>query len=44
VAYVPTGELELAEVEQTGAEVSDAAESLFTKPEYEAVIAGTVEP
>jgi hypothetical protein len=30
---VPTGELELAEVEQTGAEVNDDEVSLFTKPE-----------
>jgi hypothetical protein len=33
VGKVPTGEVELAVVEQTGAEVRDAAVSLFTKPE-----------
>jgi hypothetical protein len=41
---VPTGFDEVAVVAQTGTEVSDAEVSLFTKPEYEGVIAGTAEP
>jgi hypothetical protein len=41
---VPTGFDDVAVVAQTGAEVSEAGVSLFTKPEYEGVTAGTVEP
>jgi hypothetical protein len=42
--YVPTGDDARAVVEQVGAVVSDATVSPFTKPLYDAVIAGTAAP
>jgi hypothetical protein len=42
--YVPTGLEDVAVVEHVGAVVRDAAVSPFTKPEYEAVMVGTVPP
>jgi hypothetical protein len=41
---VPTGDDATAVVEQVGGVVSEAAVSPFTKPPYEAVIAGAAAP
>jgi hypothetical protein len=44
LAYGPTGLDDVAAVEQVGGVVSELALSPFTKPEYDAVTAGTLPP
>ena len=44
VGYVPGGDHDVAEVQHVGAIGRDAALSPLTKPEYDAVIVGTVLP
>jgi hypothetical protein len=43
-ATLPTGLVDVAEVEHVGEAVSEAAVSPFTKPEYEGLIVGAVPP
>jgi hypothetical protein len=44
VRYVPTGVEGVAVVEHVGAVVSEDPVSPFTRPEYDAVMLGTVPP